>query len=96
MPPRKRNRRRELERPEEGQGNVMLLAKNILEQLTARGALPMEDLRERLMVASEARMKAAIDELRGARLIEVSEGRDLLVNLVGERRPYFPSARSAT
>jgi len=90
MPPRKRNRRRELERQEEGQGPILLLAKNIMEQLTVRGVMPLEDLRERLCVASETRMKAAIDELRGARLIQVSEGRDLLVNLVGERRPYFP------
>ncbi|HZR35712.1 MAG TPA: hypothetical protein VFA75_10080 [Nevskia sp.] len=94
--PARKLRRRGLARPPEDEslGAVMLLAKNILEQLTVRGVLPLEDLRERLCVASESRMKAALDELRRQRLIQVGEGRDLLVNLVGERRPYYPRERS--
>jgi hypothetical protein len=74
---------------------LMHLARNILEQLTLRGILPIEDLRERLCCASELRMRTAIDELRSMGMIHVGEGKDLLVSLVGERRPYYPSGRRA-
>lgn len=94
--PRRKHRTRGLDREaDEGMGAVMLLAKNILELLTVRGVLPLEDLRERLCVASESRLKAALDELRRQHLVQVGDGKDLLVNLVGERRPYFPGAAGA-
>ncbi len=66
----------------------MLLARNILEQLTARGPLPLQDLRERLCCASEMRMSEAVGELRGLHLITVGDGKDVLVALYGDRRRY--------
>jgi hypothetical protein len=69
--------------------HTALLERNILEMLTVHGVLALEDLRARLTVASESRMRTALAELRRRHLITVGEGKDVLVSLSGERRKYI-------